>query len=89
MSKSYLICYDVFDTKRLKKVKKVAYSYAFGGQKSALEAPLDSVLMMELIKELEKILKDEDKVNIIRVSKPILLGKATRIEYIDNGVVIV
>ena len=37
---NYLICYDIFDKKRLYKVRKIVYSYALGGQKSALEAPL-------------------------------------------------
>ena len=39
---NFLVAYDIFDKKRLPKVKKVVYSYALGGQKSALEAPLDA-----------------------------------------------
>ena len=86
--KTFIIAYDIFDTKRLQKVKKIAYSYALGGQKSALEAPLDKTLMNSLLKALEGVLEDKDKVNIIKVSKPILLGKALVIEY-KNGVIIV
>ena len=62
--KTFIIAYDIFDTKRLSKVKKIAYSYALGGQKSALEAPLDKTLMNSLLKELEGVLEDKDKVNI-------------------------
>ena len=40
-TRNYLVCYDIADKKRLAKVRKVAYSYALGGQKSAVEAPLD------------------------------------------------
>ncbi|MEA1892882.1 MAG: hypothetical protein U9N33_09240, partial [Campylobacterota bacterium] len=69
-------------------VKKIAYSYALGGQKSAVEAPLDAKLMKALVKELETIIEDEDKVNIIKVSEPILLGKATQISYKNNGIII-
>jgi CRISPR-associated endonuclease Cas2 len=86
--KTFVIAYDIFNLKRLKKVKKIAYSYALGGQKSALEAPLDKTLMNSLLKELEGILEDEDKVNIIKVSKPIVLGKGVTLEY-KNGVIIV
>jgi CRISPR-associated endonuclease Cas2 len=87
MVKKFLILYDIFDKKRLPKVKKIAYSYALGGQKSALEAPLDKNLMNSLLKELDQVLEDEDKVNIVRVSEPILLGKASTLEY-KNGVII-
>jgi len=73
---NYIVAYDILDKKRLPKVKKVAYSYALGGQKSALEAPLDVKLMKSLVKELEALIEDSDKVNIISVAKdPILLGK--------------
>lgn len=86
---NFIIAYDIFDKKRLPKVKKTAYSYALGGQKSAVEAPLDAKLMKTLVKELESIIEDEDKVNIMKVSEPILLGKATQISYKNNGVIII
>ena len=87
--KNFIIAYDIFDKKRLPKVKKIAYSYALGGQKSAVEAPLDAKLMKTLIKELVEIIEDNDKVNIINVSEPILLGKATQISHKNNGVIII
>jgi len=87
--KNFIIAYDIFDNKRLRQVKKVVYSYALGGQKSAIEAPLNSILMKILVKELIEIIKDEDKVNIIKVSEPILLGKAKAITYKNNGVIII
>jgi len=87
--KNFIIAYDIFDKKRLPKVKKIAYSYALGGQKSAVEAPLDATLMKTLVKELIEIIDDEDKVNIIKVSEPILLGKAKTITYKNNGVIII
>lgn len=87
--KNYIIAYDIADKKRLSKVRKISYSYALGGQKSALEAPLNATLMKEFVGELEKIIKDNDKVNIIRVNKnPILLGKAHSIEFINNGIIL-
>jgi len=64
------------------------HTYILEGQKSALEAPLDSSLMKSLVAELLCIIQREDKVNIIRVSKPILLGKAKSIEYQNNGIII-
>ena len=86
---NYIVAYDILDKKRLPKVKKVAYSYALGGQKSALEAPLDVKLMKSLVKELEALIEDSDKVNIISVAKdPILLGKAKNVIFEKNGIII-
>jgi len=86
---NFIIAYDIFDKKRLLKVKKIAYSYALGGQKSAVEAPLNARYMKTLINELETIIEDEDKVNIIKVSNPILLGKASQVKFEKNGVIII
>lgn len=86
---NYIIAYDISDKKRLPKIKKIAYSYALGGQKSAVEAPLDINLMKSLVKDLEALMEDDDKVNIIRVAKnPILLGKAKNIVVEKNGIII-
>ena len=85
---NHIIAYDIFNPKRLPKVRKVVYSYALEGQKSALEAPLDKELMKSLVKELLDIIEDEDKVNIISVSNPILLGRAKSVAYENNGVII-
>ncbi len=87
---NYLIVYDIFDKKRLPKVKSIAYSYALGGQKSAVEAPLDKNLMKNLVSDLERVIEDDDKVNIIRVAKkPILLGKARHTSFENNGIIII
>ncbi len=86
---NYIIAYDIFEPKRLPKVRKIVYDYALEGQRSALEAPLNRTLMKSLIKELLDIIEEEDKVNIIKVSNPILLGKAKTVEYQNNGVIIV
>jgi CRISPR-associated endonuclease Cas2 len=86
---NFIIAYDIPDKKRLPKIKKIAYSYALGGQKSAVEAPLDVKLMKSLVQELEALLEDNDKVNIIRVAKnPILLGRAKNVIFEKNGVII-
>jgi len=84
----YLICYDIADKKRLRKVRKVAYGYALGGQKSAVEAPLDKKLLKELVKKLQKLIRDNDKINIIAIEgEPLCFGKADFIGY-DKGVII-
>lgn len=87
--KLYLIAYDISDEKRLAKVRKVAYSYALGGQKSALVAPLDKKSLKKLSQKLSQLIKDEDKINIIEIDEDgLLFGKADMIEY-DEGVVVV
>ena len=87
---SFLVAYDIFDIKRLPKVKRVVYSFSLGGQRSALEAPLTHSFMNGLVKQLLNLTKEEDKLNIIKfLDKPILLGKAKHIAYENKGVVIV
>jgi len=86
---NYLICYDIADKKRLAKVRKVAYSYALGGQKSAVEAPLSKKLLKELVVKLQKLIRDNDKVNIILFAgEPLCFGKADFVKF-DDGVIIV
>jgi len=87
---NFLVAYDIFDKKRLPKVKKVVYSYALGGQKSALEAPLDKALTTSLLKQLLDIMDEEDRCHVIFIiGKPLLLGKAKSLEFKNNGVIIV
>ena len=87
--KSYLVSYDIFNPKRLRQVAKIVENYKIKGQKSSWETPLDYKLMKELVKKLEEIIKEEDKVNIIAViGEPILLGNAKSIENKKGGIVI-
>jgi len=87
--KNYLVCYDIADKKRLRKVRKVVYAYALGGQKSALECPLDAASLRELTEKLQKLIRENDKVNIIAFSdEPICFGRADFIAY-ERGVIIV
>lgn len=87
--KLYLIAYDITDDKRLAKVRRLVYSYALGGQKSALEVPLTKKALKDLIKNLEPLVKERDKVNIIQIdNNPLLFGKADFITY-NNGVIII
>jgi CRISPR-associated endonuclease Cas2 len=87
--KIYLISYDIFEPKRLRTVAKVVEKYKLKGQKSSWESPLNQKLIKALVEELEKILKEEDKLNIIEiVGEPILLGKAKSLNYKKGGIVI-
>lgn len=87
---NFLIAYDVVESKRRVKVAKVVYSYALGGQKSALEIPVTLKEVNEIADDLlEKIDEDTDRVNIIPVEeKAILLGMASQVIY-DEGMIIV
>jgi CRISPR-associated endonuclease Cas2 len=87
--KTFVVLYDVFDAKRLRKVKELVYGYAMGGQKSAREVVLKEQNLKALVEALLQLTEKEDKVNIVRVSEPILLGKATQLVYEENGVIIV
>jgi len=87
--KTFVVLYDIFDAKRLRKVKELVYGYALGGQKSAREVVLKERNLKVLVEALLLLMEKEDKVNIVRVSEPMLLGKATQLVYEENGVVIV
>jgi len=88
-TKNYLIAYDIADKKRLTRVRKTLYAYALGGQKSALEAPLDEKTLKELVKRVTKLIRDNDKINIIEFDgEPLCFGKADFIDF-DRGVIII
>ncbi len=89
MVKTYLIAYDICDEKRLHKVAKLVYAYSLGGQKSALEAPLSKADLKELVSKLTKIIKKEDKINIVPFKgEPVIFGKARHIKY-HKGIIVV
>lgn len=85
----FLVAYDVVQSKRRVRVAKLVYSYALGGQKSALEVPASLGEAGELAGEIVKRIDEKtDRVNLIRVEKEaILLGAAKQIEY-DEGVIL-
>jgi CRISPR-associated endonuclease Cas2 len=86
--KHYIVAYDILNDKRAVKVRKLVYSYALGGQKSALEVPLTKKELEEFVTLLEPLLSNEDRVNIIEVEEePLLFGKADVLTY-DKGVII-
>jgi CRISPR-associated protein Cas2 len=86
---NYIIAYDIGDEKRLHKVAKIVYSYALGGQKSALEAPLSKNELLEMIDKVQIVMKKEDKLNIIPFEgEPALFGKAKFIKYHDGVIVV-
>lgn len=85
----YIVAYDIREPKRLAKVRKVAYAYAFGGQKSALESYLSKKLLDELVIKLRPLIKDEDRINIIKVAAKdnIMLGIAKQLPF-DKGTIL-
>ena len=86
---NFIVAYDILNSKRAYKVRKLIYSYAFGGQKSVLEVLLSKRDVKDILKLLKPILEKEDRVNIIEVhSNAMLFGKAEILEY-NNGVVII
>lgn len=86
----FIVAYDIADQKRLRKVREVAYSYAFGGQKSAVESYLTRKELERLERELLRYMDVEvDRVNIVEVQEDtILLGKAKRLDF-DEGMVVI
>jgi len=87
--KQYLVIYDIYCAKRAYHVRKLVYSYAISGQKSALEVLLSKKELKELWSLLTPMLGEGDSVNIIEVYDEVMLfGKADKLSY-DKGVIIV
>lgn len=87
--KTYIVAYDIVSPKRAARVRRLVYGYALGGQKSALEVPLNREDLEKLTHQLQRLIKKEDKVNIVQIdSDAILLGKADMLQY-DKGVIII
>jgi len=89
-SHHYVIAYDVHDNKRRRKCAKTAYSYALGGQKSALESVLQKHEITTVCDELlDTIDPEEDRIHLVRVKpRAILLGRAKQLDF-DDGVVVI
>lgn len=87
--RDYLICYDIADAKRLRRVAKAAYQYALGGQKSALEAPMSRRDLSDLIGRLEPLIDPEtDRINIVPFrGEPVCLGRGDFVKF-DEGVIV-
>ncbi len=85
----YIVAYDIVCVKRLAQVRKIAYSFAFGGQKSVVESYLDEAGVVGLERRLFGVIRLEyDKINIVPVHKrAILLGRAKRLSF-DKGVIV-
>ena len=78
----YLVCYDIADSKRLRKVHQLIKSYAIGGQKSFYECWLTSKDLLVLKRVItQQIDLAVDRVHIFQLdsqSKPIFMGLANR-----------
>lgn len=62
----FLVCYDICDPKRLRKVAKICESFGQRLQYSVFECPLDDLRLERLRAALrEEIRKDEDQVLIV------------------------
>jgi CRISPR-associated endonuclease Cas2 len=87
---TFLIAYDICDAKRLNKVRKLAYSFSIGGQKSAIEAPLRKEEIGYLLTTINALIKqNEDKINVVLIEdKPILLGKGNFIKYEEGAIIL-
>jgi len=87
--KNYLVAYDIMNTKRASKVRRLVYSYALGGQKSVLELILSRRDLKEFLEALQPLLAEEDSINIVEIKREAMLfGKVDVLNY-DEGVVIV
>jgi len=79
---NFLIAYDIFNPKRLRKIRKIVSSYMLGGQKSALEVPLNKNSLKCLVSDLNYFTEEEDKINIICI-------EAKNIDIENNSIIII
>jgi CRISPR/Cas system-associated endoribonuclease Cas2 len=88
MMHNYLLCYDIFNGKRLYKIRKISYPFALGGQKSALEMPLSRKEAKVLLTTLSPHSAPEDKINLIEIEEhPLYIGKSIDVIF-EEGMII-
>jgi len=77
-SVKYLICYDICDPKRLRRVHRTIRDWGVPIQFSIFEAELNTLQLKQLIQQLTEIIEsNEDKVMFYRLPpnhRPICLG---------------
>ncbi|MEO1927675.1 MAG: CRISPR-associated endonuclease Cas2 [Nautiliaceae bacterium] len=62
----FIIACDITNPKRNIKARRVAYSFAFGGQRSVFEALLDKEEVEEVAFRLTRVIKlESDRVHIV------------------------
>ena len=90
MEHIYLLAYDIADPKRLARVARIAYGYALGGQKSALECPIDQNQASHITASLAPhIDAKQDTVHLIAIKpEAITLGKATQYYFKDDALIL-
>lgn len=87
--KTYLICYDITNVRRLSKVRKYLYALAFGGQKSALVIPLNDKELATVKLRLTNICRKKDVINIIEINeKPVCFGKNDYVKFEEGAIII-
>jgi CRISPR-associated protein Cas2 len=78
----YLVCYDVADARRLRRVHKLVMAYAIGGQKSFYECWLTVSELRELRANLTLEIDAElDRVHLFQLDsrmQPMFFGVASR-----------
>lgn len=78
----YLICYDIADPGRLRRVHRCVKAYAIGGQKSFYECWLTPAELRDLRMRLEhEIVPSEDRVHFFQLDPrmtPMFYGQARR-----------
>jgi len=86
----YIICYDIVDAKRLRRVHRLIRDYAMPVQYSVFEAELNQTHLDQLIQKLEQEIKEEDNIMIYQrhpSQRPINLGQARK-GYHANGLLL-
>jgi len=58
--KRYLVCYDISDAKRLRRVAKLMEAYGTRIQYSVFECPLDNLKLEKLKLEARELINSED-----------------------------
>ncbi len=65
----FVVCYDVSDDRRRRKIAEVLDAYGDRVQESVFELPVDGVLMDECVAELAQAIGRDDHLAIYRLCK--------------------
>jgi len=87
--RNFLVIYDIGNDARRRKVVKILEQCGFRVQYSAFECMLNFITKRKVIRELEKVMKEEDSIRIYKLPASVyILGEGEQ-EFEDTSDIVV
>jgi CRISPR-associated endonuclease Cas2 len=85
---SYLIAYDIADSKRLRKIHALVASWGIMQQKSLYESAATRSELIDWARMLMQQMQEEDRAHLIHLlGSPLMVGRPVRLIHTHEGVI--